>query len=357
MKSLGLLLLGFLYSIVSFSQEIIIKNDNSNIRYSGRTEIKDSATIISWTGSSIQFNFRGKAVKALLGDEMGSNYFNVIVDGKVVKKIHLKKGKNEYTLCDSLKKGKHSVELFKITEAAFGKTYIYDFQLNQGAKLLSLPSEPKRKIVFFGNSITCGYGIEDPKGNNGAAEYENGYKSYAAVTSRKLHADFHCISKSGIGIVVSWFPLTMPEMYDRLYYDNPAIKWDFSRYSPQLVVVNLFQNDSWIVKMPQNPQFKRLFGDKAPSSEFIIKAYESFIEKLIAHFPKSKIICALGNMDATRAGSPWVGYIKKAVADINDKNLYTCVFPYKNTSGHPSEKEQLSMANQLTAFIHKHIKW
>ncbi|MGF7232384.1 SGNH/GDSL hydrolase family protein [Arachidicoccus sp.] len=357
MKSLSILFLAFLYSTVSLSQDVVIKNDNHKIRYSGRMEMKDSATIISWTGSSAQFNFRGKSVKALLGDEMGNNFFNLIVDGKVVKKIHLKKGKHEYRLCDSLKNGKHSIELFKITEAAFGKTSIYVFQLNHGAKLLSLSPESKRRMAFFGNSITCGYADEDLAGDNSAPEYENGYMSYAAITARKLHADFHCISKSGIGIVISWFPLVMPQMYDRLYFDNPDIKWDFARYSPQIVVVNLFQNDSWIVKMPENSEFKSVFGQKAPTAEFIINAYESFIKKLMVHYPNAKIICALGNMDASKADSPWIDYIKKAVAAINNSNLYTCIFPYKGTSGHPSEKEQLNMANQLTTFIDKNIKW
>jgi hypothetical protein len=360
MKFLSLLFLTFISTTCVFSRgnhATLVKNDNQKIRYCGRIDIKDSATIMSWTGSSVLFNFHGNSVKAELGDEDGNNFFDVIIDGKVLKQLHLKKGKNEYTICEGLKNTDHSVELFKITEAAFGRTYIYQFQLNRGAKLLAPTPVPKRKMVFFGNSITCGYGDEDSAGNNSAPQYEDGYMSYAAITARKLHADFHCISKSGIGVMVSWFPLIMPEMYDRLYYNDPDIKWDFSRYSPQIVVVNLFQNDSWIVKIPTNPEFERIFGNKAPTPEFIINAYESFIKKLMNHYPNAKIVCALGNMDATKSGSPWIGYIEKAVAGLGNKNLYTCIFPYKQTSGHPSEKEQLSMANQLTTFINRNIKW
>ena len=43
--------------------------------------------------------------------------------------------------------------------------------------------------------------------------------------------------------MVSWFPLIMPEMYDRLTPTEASSKWDFSSYQPDVVVVNLFQND------------------------------------------------------------------------------------------------------------------
>ncbi|ANI88713.1 hypothetical protein A9P82_05090 [Arachidicoccus ginsenosidimutans] len=355
-KYIGLIVSVLLSSGV-FSQEIIVKDNNPDIQYSGRMELNDTAAVISWTGSSVQFNFRGTSVKALLRDEDGNNYYNVIVDNQILQRLHLTKGKHEYILCSGLKNTKHSLQLFKITEAAFGKTWVYQFRLNSDAKLLPPPPVPKRKIVFYGNSITCGYAVEDSSGNNGAPEYENGYLSYATVTAHHFHADFHCISKSGIGIVISWFPLTMPEMYDRLYYNKPDIKWNFTKYTPQIVVVNLFQNDSWLVNMPDNAEFKRLFDKTPPTSASIVNAYESFIKNLILHYPKSKIICALGNMDASKKGSPWIDYIKKAVADINNKNVDTCIFPYKGTPGHPDEKAQRAMADQLIAFINKNIQW
>jgi hypothetical protein len=32
-------------------------------------------------------------------------------------------------------------------------------------------------------------------------------------------------------------------------------------------------------------------------------------------------------MDATKAGSPWPGYIQKAVAEMQDPAVYTLFFP------------------------------
>jgi len=46
----------------------------------------------------------------------------------------------------------------------------------------------------------------------------------------------------------------MPEMYDGLNPADGNSKWNFNEYTPDVVVVNLFQNDSWLVnRMPARP--------------------------------------------------------------------------------------------------------
>jgi lysophospholipase L1-like esterase len=213
-------------------------------------------------------------------------------------------------------------------------------------------------MEYFGDSITCGYADEDTEGKDrGTSPYENGYISYAAITARHFDADFHNTSRSGIGILVSWDALIMPELYYRLDATDAESHWDFTKYQPDIIVINLFQNDSWIVKIPDNAQFKEKFGTKPPTDEQIIKAYKEFVKTIRSKYPKARIICALGSMDATKQGAPWTGYIDKAVQQIGDKNIYTHFFAYKNTPGHPSAKEQQDMADDLIAFINAHIKW
>jgi hypothetical protein len=151
--------------------------------------------------------------------------------------------------------------------------------------------------------------------------------------------------------MVSWFPQIMPEIFGRVNPNDPTTKWDFSGYQPDIVVVNLFQNDSWIVNQPANEQFKARFGTTKPSEEAIIRAYADFILSVRGHYPKAKIICCLGNMDATKEGSKWPGYIDAAVASLKDRNVDTHFFPYKATPGHPKLKEQQAMADDLIHFI------
>jgi lysophospholipase L1-like esterase len=306
----------------------------------------------------VKINFNGTGVQAILKDERGENTFNVIVDNKVVTVIHPDSSRQSYTLVSGLPAGKHSLELFKRTEWAMGKTWFYGFSLDENTSILTAPAIKKRKIEFYGNSITCGYAVEDTTGQDrGTAPYENGYISYAAITARHFDAEYYAIVKSGIGVLVSWFPLIMPEMYDRLDPDDANSKWDFSKYSPDLVVINLFQNDSWLVTKPEHEQFKARFGDKAPDAAQIITAYRNLVTSIRTKYPKAAIICALGNMDAGKEGSPWYGYIQKAVAGLKDKRIYTHSFGFKGTGGHPSAAEQEAMSKDLISFIHKKIKW
>jgi hypothetical protein len=94
-----------------------------------------------------------------------------------------------------------------------------------------------------------------------------------------------------------------------------------------------------------------------PSDSFIIASYKNFVQSIRTKYPKASIICALGNMDATRQGSPWPGYISQAVSQLHDSKIYTHFFPFKNRGGHPNAHEQEVMADSLIDFIAKNIGW
>jgi hypothetical protein len=257
-----------------------------------------------------------------------------------------------------LSKGKHKIQLFKRTEWAKGTTQFYGFETNENSKLLAKSKAKKRKIEFYGNSISCGYGIEDyTSKDSGSGHFENNYLSYAALTARHFDAQYSCIARSGIGIMVSWNPEIMPEIYDLTNPQDNNSKWDFKKYTPDIVVINLLQNDSWLVGNPNHEQFKNRFGTQAPTDDFIIASYEKFVRSIRLKYPNAHIICVLGNMDITREGSPWPSYVTKAIANLNDHKIYTHFFKYKNTPGHPKVIEQKEMANSLIDFINQTIKW
>jgi hypothetical protein len=336
----------------------IISFNNQYVQYEGRIAYKNGAAELSWPGTIARVNFDGTGVSAILKDSDTSNYYNIVVDGTSITKIHTDTNKHAYELATGLPNGHHTVELFKRTEWDKGKTWLYGFEMENNSRLLPPSAPKKRKIEFYGNSITCGYATEDSSGNDSYKGYfENNYVSYAALTARHFDAQYSCIAKSGIGVMVSWFPLIMPEMYDRTDATDAKSKWDFSKYTPDVVVINLLQNDSWIVNNPANEQFKARFGTKKPGETEIIQAYRSFVATIRNRYPKTTIICALGNMDATRENSPWPGYVEKAIKTLQDPKIYTHFFPYKNTPGHPKVSEQKVMAESLIAFIEKNVVW
>jgi hypothetical protein len=335
----------------------VVFND-ANITYEGRINYRSDAAELIYPGTSATINFEGTSVSAMLQDLDTANYYNVIIDNQVTSKIHTEKEKKTYLLASGLTDGKHSVQLFKRTEWDKGKTLFFGFELPKDAKLLPASAPKKRKIEFYGNSITCGYANEDNTGQDRWFGYfQNNYETYGAITARHFDAQYYNNSKSGIGILISWFPFVMPDVYDRIDPNDSTSKWDFTKYTPDIVVINLFQNDSWLVNMPNHESFKHFFGTQKPDEATIIAAYKKFVATIRSKYPDASIICCLGSMDATREGSAWPGYIQTAVAQLNDKKIYTNFFPVKKTGGHPNVAEQHDMANNLIDFIEKNIKW
>ena len=330
--------------------------NNSFIDYMGRVKVGDTATELYWSGTSVSLTFEGTSLKAMLEDEKGSNYFYVLVDDKEPLKIKIDTGKHDYDLLRGLSKGKHTVTLSKLTEGTMGKTLFYGFTVSGNTKLL--PAVPKAHTMeYYGNSITSGYSADDEAGDRGDAQYFNHYHTYAALTARHLGARYHCISKSGIGFMVSWFPIIMPEMYERTDPNDSNSHWDFASFTPEVVVVDLGQNDSWLIKKTQHPQFLARFGETAPDSAAIVSAYKKWIMLLRNKYPSAFIVCTLGSMDVTEAGSPWPAYVSAAVNELNDKQIATLYFPYKNGRGHPKRKDHALMAESLEQFIKQQLHW
>jgi hypothetical protein len=339
----------------------LVSYDNKNISYMGRIDFRDlKSARIYWPGTSVTLNFKGTEIKAIMKNNKVQTYFFVIVDNDSsgIRKIRPDTTRKSYILATGLPLGNHTIQLIKLTDNT-SVTSFYGFELSEGSSVLKPDAQKKRKMEFYGNSITVGHGIELPigPGDSGSPQYVNNYYAYGAVTARHYNAGYSCIGKSGIGLMLSNFPVIMPEMFDRLDPSDPKSKWDFSKYRANIVVIDLFQNDQYLVQRTNNEQFKARFGTTPPDEKYIVQAYLNFLKNIRSKYPKASIICVLGSMDATKDGSVWPGYIEKAVQTLGDHNVYAHFFAYKNTPGHPRIIEQKAMADDLINFIDKNIKW
>jgi hypothetical protein len=331
-----------------------VRFNDHKIQYEGRVALKTDAAEFYWPGTSATIRFKGTGASVTVSDYNGQNYLDVIVDGIYSGKLKIDSTLKEYTLAHHLPFGEHEVTIFKATqinrEFKRGYTSFYKFTVKGDI----LPPKPsmRKSIEFYGNSITCGHAVEDSSGkDSGAPAFENNYFSYAAITARHFNAHYSCIAVSGIGLFSGYRTFTMPEIYDlRNPFEN-SDKWNFSLFQPDVVVVNLLQNDEGVITRPASDQFKKLFGTTPPNETFIVEKYAGFIKKLRIRYPKASIICVLGDMAITKPGSVWPGYVKKAVASLNDRKVYSYFFRYKGTPGHPNVKEQQDMADELIGFI------
>lgn len=336
-----------------------VSPDAAELQYTGRIDFSNrTAPALSWSASSIAASFTGSSVAIVLDDSNGTNSFNAFIDGNLAQPVvlHLSKGEKIYPVADKLTGERHQLLLTKRTEGVQGATVFRGLVLADSAHLLPPPPRLPHKMEIFGDSITCGMGNEAADGaSDSNPREENSFLTYGAIAARDLHAELHLISQSGIGIMVSWFDFIMPQYYDQLSaVGNNDTQWDFSQWIPEVVVINLFQNDKWLVDRE-----KRL--TPLPTDEQRIAAYLNFVKTVRGKYPKAQIICALGSMDATEEGSKWPDYITAAVERMKKENpgdkIDTLFFEFTGYGAHPRVRHHQANAAKLSAFIREKMGW
>jgi hypothetical protein len=281
-------------------------------RITGRTLFVDGMRYLSYSGSSISFTFTGKRAEADIysdspdWDEPLKGWMAVYInDGEEPeKRFLLEEREGTYTLFESDKEQTVTVHLVKYSEAAFGKCGVKKLRIDTD-KLFAPPEQKKRKIEFIGDSITCGFGVEAKCGTDiFRTATENPAKSYSLRTARLLGAEAQLVSWSGIGVISGWVEedatapsdeWLMPMLYEytdagisnNLYGNekNKWEKWEFDRYEPQLIIVNLGTNDASYCK--DIPERMQGFAD----------LYAAFLDDIADHNRGAQILCTLGTMD------------------------------------------------------------
>ena len=352
------LALAGLFAAAPVSAASTIAADHPQLQYTGRIDFSDpKAPVLSFPNTAIAGQFTGTSFAVKLADERGKNFYNVFLDGDLTRPYILQadKGGKTYVIANGLKPGAHRFLITKRTEGEEGASVFQGLELDDKAGLLAPPPRPARRIEFYGDSITSGMGNESPDDSvDHLGKDKNSFRSYAAITARQLGAEGHFISQSGIGVMISWFPFTMPDFYDQVNAvgDNDS-KWDFGKWTPDVVVINLMQNDSWLIGRDHKLQ-------PEPDDVQRVAAYRAFVQRIRQLYPKAYIVCALGSMEATKAGSPWPGYVSAAVRGMQadgDKRIDTLFFPFTGYGAHPRVQHHEANAKLLTCFIRRKMGW
>jgi lysophospholipase L1-like esterase len=323
-------------------------------RFVGRWVPDGNGMRCSWSGSYVVGRFKGTSVSARIKDE-GFNLFQVVIDGEVKKVLRTDKAKGEtlYQLADGLPDDVHEVSIHRRTEAKIGEAVFYGFEPGSGGKIMPPAPAPERRIETIGDSITTGFGNEGPGPACGYVNSEqNELATYGAIAARNLNADHTTIAWSGKTLheMKEYFDKSLPQRTN-----GPS--WDFSRYQPQVVVVNLGTNNFALVD---------------PGEARFVKLYHELVHVVRAAYPNAFIVCALGSMlsnvypegrnNLTQARK----YMKVAVAKLResgDTNVDFLEFPEQNHADglgcgfHPSLKTHKLMGERLTAFIKERMGW
>lgn len=392
MKKMNLLLMATMLSAAPFAgngktsttlpvEGEVVKSSHPMIQYMGRVSFGKNPDVASFNfpGTTIEANFQGASLKMMCRPMTG--YFMAQVDGSEPFKVGFNAERDSVvTLATALPKGVHHVKVMYVIEGLFRNPEFRGFVLDKGCKLVEAPALSERKIEFIGNSITCGYGVESIEMSDPFEdETENHWLTYANIVSDSLKAQHTSISRSGIGVYRNYDgPKTgsaenMPWQYEYTLFNKHDEKWDFAKYQPQLVCINLGTND--------------LSTDNY-DIQLYEKNYRMFLTTVRSKYPDAKIVLLTGPMlgkkesseqraaldricaDANKSGFTLVnktvvdkkGKIKKA-KKLGDKEIYRFDFTFQKgdlgygASWHPSKLQHQKMAKELLPFLKNLMNW
>ncbi len=344
--------------------------DERYVRVLGRTLYRDGIRYLGYSCSAVEFTFTGLRAEAVLWTDSPSFEENlkawvaVFIDDEEIpsKRFRLEETAT-YLLYEAQEVKTTKIRLVKYSEAAFGKVGIIKLILDS-----DVPPQPTerltRRLEFIGDSITCGYGNEGQWNvDNFHTAQENPWDAYAALSARRLQADYHMVCWSGIGILSSWTEqevpneeILMPELYpytDRsteLALANEATElWDNNRFVPDCIVINLGTNDNSYTK-----------GIPERVEAFEAKYYE-FVKTVRRMNPSSIILCTLGAMGQELCEA--IDRQVRRLAAEGDTKLYSMFFDViEEEDGvgadyHPSKMTHKKMATKLEAKLRELLNW
>lgn len=327
--------------------------DDGNVLWMGYS---GTGAAFTMTGKTCDITFAGGSASVPKGKDCPR--VAVYVDGKRVLDELIDRKEKTFNIVKDPSETTHDVRIVKLSECAQSVCGIRSI-VTDG---IMSPAAPKDMLIeFIGDSITCGYGVDDEdKSHHFSTATEDCTKAYAMKAAEKLDADASLVCLSGHGIISGYCDgntqqkdQIMPKYYDKFgsswstFGDNaikPAsIEWDHHVH-PDVVVINLGTNDaSWT-------------GGKEDRLADYQAKYSEFIRHIRDVHPDAYIVCTLGIM-----GDALYPYVEAAAEDVihdtGDKKILTMKFDVQSSADgyaadwHPTEATHEKAAEKLAAFI------
>lgn len=342
--------------------------------------------------SSLSFRFFGREARLMVTNRNAywNNAAGAIVDG-VHKKFDLEnQGVTELVLLREEEDREHDILFYKRMDGCH-EMVLEELRLSEGARLLPPREMPRRRIEIYGDSVSAGevsealhcIGRPDPEHQG---EFSNSWYSYGWILARKLNARLHAIAQGGIALMdgTEWFledgqevPMEngsgTPEQKDGMTEQRDAATeweygagrqmgmetvwdkvhchpelgeptyWDFSRYTPQLVIVAVGQNDS-------HPRDFMAEGAHSPKSMLWKERYGKFLRSLREKYPEAHILCITTLLEHD---SSWDDAIEEVCGKSGDGKIghYRFRRNGRGTPGHLRIPEAEEMAEELAVYL------
>ncbi len=278
------------------------------VKMLGRTHNENGILWLAHSASGVEFTVKGTQCSVkIIGDSMigvGNNQarFTAYVDGERILDEMITQSETVYDIFSFETEEEVTVTLMKVSEAANSILGIDEITVT-AAEDIAPTAEKDLKIEFIGDSITCGYGVDDEdRDHHFSTNTEDATKAYAYKTAQLLDADYSIVAYSGHGIVsgyttqgIKTAAQQLPNEYECFAMSSGSgpngfkasgVDWDFSKFVPNIIVINLGTNDNSYT------------GKDAELINEYAESYTQFLKKVRENNAHAHIICALGVMGA-----------------------------------------------------------
>ena len=313
----------------------------SSCKQMGRISLTDDGILCDWSASGFSVNVRTNGIVLDFAPYHADQpvYAAVIVDG--IKQVH--------ALSDCVCRivvpmtyGVHTVTVQRLSEGA-SPLYCRAIRLSapfggEAPALLPPPAYKPRRIVFFGDSITCGYGNMAEQTSPYLTSEQDPTEAYAYRCAELMDADAELVSISGQGIVRdcggnTGIPIPTFYGWQSRHLRTPHAFPD----DAEIVVINAGTNDN---------------GGGVIDEEFHDGA-KAFIADLRTHYPRAKIVWYYGLMG--QRYDAVLHALEEELSETDAAFTYLPVHPISRSAGeigavwHPSVEGDVRGAVELAA--------
>ncbi len=280
-----------------------------NVKLIGRTCLIGDTLWSAMSGTGIAFEFTGTRLSvtfagdnsAVEGNTDNAARVAVYVDGERVADTQIDAKEKTVMVIESAEKTTSEVQIIKLSECAMSTMGIKPLDVGGDGSVRPL-ADKAHKIEVIGDSITCGYGVDDEdESHHFKTATEDCTRAYAYKTAQLLDADYSLFSVSGYGIISGYTAdgkekipqQTIPQYYGSLGFSYQGfegsqmpqnVDWDFAKYQPELIVINLGTNDDSYCQ-----------GQSDRTDEYTSE-YVNFLKTVREKNPDAYILCTVGIM-------------------------------------------------------------
>lgn len=329
---------------------------DARVTYEGRYAVGEGGSVrLGFPGVTAHLRFHGKRLTVRLKASEKGISFDSRVDGGGWQRVYLEAGEGTYTVFDAAGAGDHEVALLRCDESWVGTYDLLAFDPGPDGTVLEPPRLPARRMMFIGDSVTCGAmdawepGMEMHLKANSDARL-----SYGMILASRLGAQCHLVSYGGRGIVRDWQGIrdtgNAPQFYELARPDDPAVAWNPASYVPDAIGIQLGTND---------------FNQGVPDQNEFVNTYVEFIRKVLRDAPAAWVFV----MDSPIVGDDAVkgprrtvlhAYLEQIVARVRQPRVVVAplrVYPGVPGNGHPTGAEHVAMADALEPAVRRALGW